>query len=169
MPFGTSIQASHTCGLLLTDLPPQSRKAHVLPGLVHNSLTYVGKSCYSGCDVTLKKEEVYVMKDRKCVMLGSLDPRSGIWRVDLTKTILAIQSVCNHAHDTSYQKEYIRMFPTPTFLLQQPRHQHFGKHQTPPGGHQQQRMEQQPKSAQRATFGKRMLKPTGLIPPSSKH
>jgi hypothetical protein len=25
------------------------------------------------------------------------------------------------------------MFPTPTLLLQQPTHQHFGKHQTPPG------------------------------------
>jgi hypothetical protein len=37
------------------------------------------------------------------------------------------------------------------------------------GGHQQQWMEQQPKSAQLATFGKRMSKPTGLTPPSSKH
>jgi hypothetical protein len=38
-----------------------------------------------------------------------------------------------------------------------------------PGGHQKQRMEQQPKSAQLSMFGKRMFKPTGLIPPSSKH
>jgi hypothetical protein len=53
------------------------------------------------------------------------------------------------------------MLPTPTLLLKQPRHQHFGKHQTPPGGHQQQRMEHRPKSAPLATFGKRMFKPTG--------
>jgi hypothetical protein len=38
-----------------------------------------------------------------------------------------------------------------------------------PGGHQQQLMEQQPKSAQLAMFGKRMFKPTGLIPPYSNH
>jgi hypothetical protein len=37
------------------------------------------------------------------------------------------------------------------------------------GGHHQQRMGPQPKSAQLATFGKRMSKPTGLTPPSSKH
>jgi hypothetical protein len=38
-----------------------------------------------------------------------------------------------------------------------------------PGGHQQQRMEQQAKSAQLATFGKRMSKPIGLTPLSNKH
>jgi hypothetical protein len=43
----------------------------------------------------------------------------------------------------------------------------FGKHQTPQGGHQQQQMEHQPKSAQLTMFGKRMSKPTGLTPPSS--
>jgi hypothetical protein len=36
MHIGTMIQSSHTCDLLLTDLPPQARKAHILPGLVHN-------------------------------------------------------------------------------------------------------------------------------------
>jgi hypothetical protein len=38
MPNGTTLQSSHTCNLLLTDLPPQARQAHILPGLVHNSL-----------------------------------------------------------------------------------------------------------------------------------
>jgi hypothetical protein len=38
-----------------------------------------------------------------------------------------------------------------------------------PGGHKQKWTEQQPKSAQLATFGKRMFKPTGHVPPSSKH
>jgi hypothetical protein len=71
MHNGTSIQSSHTSDLLLTDLPPQARKAHILPGLVHNSLIYVGQLCDSGCDVTFTKERVTVMKDGKCVMLGS--------------------------------------------------------------------------------------------------
>jgi hypothetical protein len=77
MPNGTLIQSSHTCELLLTDFPPQVRKAHVLPGLVHNLLISVGQLCDNGCDVTFKKEAVSVMKDGKCVMLGSRDPHTG--------------------------------------------------------------------------------------------
>jgi hypothetical protein len=38
-----------------------------------------------------------------------------------------------------------------------------------PGGHQQQQMEQQPKSAPLATFGNRMFRLTGHAPPSSRH
>jgi hypothetical protein len=40
-------------------------------------------------------------------MLGSRDPHSGLWRVDLNKSKPAIQSTCNHAHDTSNQKALI--------------------------------------------------------------
>jgi hypothetical protein len=44
----------------------------------------------------------------------------------------------------------------------------FGYHQAPQGGHQQQRMEQRPNSAQLVTFGKKMCRPTGHAHPSSK-
>jgi hypothetical protein len=104
MPNGMPIQSSRTCDLLLTHLHPQSRRARVLPGFVHNSLIYVGQLCDSGCDVTFKKEAVSVMKDGKCVMLGSRDPCSSLWRVDLKKSKAAVQSACNHAHETSNQK-----------------------------------------------------------------
>jgi hypothetical protein len=110
MHNSTSIQSSHTCDLLLTDPPPpppQARNAHVLPGLVHNSLISVGKLCDDGCELTFKKEAVSVMKDGKCAMLGSCDPHSGLWRAHLKKSKPAIQSACNHAHDTSHQKELI--------------------------------------------------------------
>jgi hypothetical protein len=104
MPNGTSIQSSNTCDLLLTDLPPQARKSHVLPGLVHNLLIYVGKLCDSGCGVTFKKEKVSVMKDKKFVLLGSRDRRSSLWRVDLKKWKTTLQPTCNHAHEASNHK-----------------------------------------------------------------
>jgi hypothetical protein len=107
MHNGTSIQSSHTCDLLLTDLPPQARKAHVLPDLVHNSLISVGQLCDNRCNVTFKKEVVSVMSNRKCVMLGSCDLHSGLWRIDLRNSKLEIQSACNHAHDARNQKELI--------------------------------------------------------------
>jgi hypothetical protein len=67
----TTIQSSHTCELLLTDLPPQARKAHILPGLVHNSLISVGQLCDNGCNVTFTQEQATVSKNGKCVMYGS--------------------------------------------------------------------------------------------------
>jgi hypothetical protein len=83
MPNGAPIQLSQTCDLLLTDLPPQTRKAHIFPCLVHNSLIYVGQLCDNGCDVTFSKETVSVMNNGKCVMVGAHDPHLGLWQVNL--------------------------------------------------------------------------------------
>jgi hypothetical protein len=71
MPNGTTIQSCYTCNLLLTDLPPQSRQAHILPGLVHNSLISVGQLCDNGCSVTFTQDQVTVSKNKKIVMYGS--------------------------------------------------------------------------------------------------
>jgi hypothetical protein len=79
MPNGTSIQSSHTCDLLLTDLPPQARKSHVLSGIVHNSLISVGQLCDNGCDISFNKERVSVTNNGKCIMLGACDPQSDLW------------------------------------------------------------------------------------------
>jgi hypothetical protein len=100
----TSIQSSYTCELLLTDLPPQARIAHVLPGLVHNSLISVGQLCNNGCDVTFNKDVVSVRNNGKCAMTGTRDPQSGVWRVNLRNAKTAIQSTFNHAHDTNNHK-----------------------------------------------------------------
>jgi hypothetical protein len=108
MPNGTSIQSSHTSDLLLTALPPDANRAHILPGLVHNSLIYVGQVWDSGCNVNFTKEKVEVTKGGKCLMLGSRDPHSRVWRVNLKEEVKPVRkSECNHAHDTSNQKELI--------------------------------------------------------------
>jgi hypothetical protein len=105
MPNGTTIQSSHTCDLLLTDFPPQARKAHILPGLVHNSLILVGQLCDNGCSVTFTQEQVTVSKNGKCLIYGSRDPRSGLWRVDLKQRFETNQVQCTHAHDNSNKKD----------------------------------------------------------------
>jgi hypothetical protein len=103
IPNGTMIQSSHTSELLLTDLPPQARKAHILSILVHNSFISVGQLCDNGCDVTFTQEQVTVSRDGKCVMYGSRDPRLRLWRVDLKKKFETKHVQCNHAYDNSYQ------------------------------------------------------------------
>jgi hypothetical protein len=108
MPNGTTIQSSHTCDLLLTDFPPQARKAHILPGLVHNSLISVGQLCDNGCSVTFTQEQVTVSKKGKCVMYGSRYTRLRLWRVDLKQRFETNQVQCNRAHDNSNQKDLIK-------------------------------------------------------------
>jgi hypothetical protein len=107
MPNGTTIQSSHTCNLLLTDLPPQARQAHILPGLVHSSLISVGQLCDSGCSVTFTHYQVTVSRNGKNVMYGSRDPKSRLWRVDLKNRCETNQAQFNHAHDKSNQKDLI--------------------------------------------------------------
>jgi hypothetical protein len=117
MPNGTMIQSSHTCKLLLTDLPPQERQAHILPGLGHNSLISVGKLCDNGCSVTFTQEQVTVSRNGKCVMYGSRDPKSRLWQVDLKKRFETQQVQCNHAHDNSNQKYLTNYLHTACFSL----------------------------------------------------
>jgi hypothetical protein len=106
-PNGTTIQSSHTCNLLLTELPPQSRQARILPGLLPNSLISVGQLCDNGCSVTFTQDQVTVSKNKKCVMYGSQDPKSRLWRVDLKQKFEKQEVQCNHAHDNNNQKDLI--------------------------------------------------------------
>jgi hypothetical protein len=107
MPNGTTIQSSHTCNLLLTDLPQQARKAHILPGLVHNTLISVGQLCDNECSVTFTQDQVMVSKNGKNVMYRSRDPKSRLWRVNLKQKVESEIVQCNHAHDNNNQKDLI--------------------------------------------------------------
>jgi hypothetical protein len=46
-------------------------------------------------------------KRGKCVMYGSRDPRSRLWRVDLKQKFETKHVQCNHAHDNINQKDLI--------------------------------------------------------------
>jgi hypothetical protein len=98
VPNGTTIQSSHTCSLLLTELPPQARQAHILPGLLHNSLISVGQLCDNGCSVTFTQDQVTVSKNKTCVMYGSRDRKSRLWRVDLEQKFENNKVQCNHTN-----------------------------------------------------------------------
>jgi hypothetical protein len=116
MPNGTTIQSSQTCHLLLTDLPHQVRQAHILPGLVHNSLISVGQLCDSECSVTFTQDQVTVSRNGENVMYGSRDPKSRLWRVDLKQKIAPKISQCNHAHDNNNQKDLINYLHAVCFI-----------------------------------------------------
>jgi hypothetical protein len=107
MPSGTTIQSSHTCNLLLTDLPHQARQAHILPGLVHNSLISVGQLCDNECSVTFTHNQMTVSINGKEVMYGSRDPKSRLWRVNWKQKMKPESAQFNHAHDDNNQKDLV--------------------------------------------------------------
>jgi hypothetical protein len=107
MPNGTTIQLSHTCNLLLTDLSHQARQAHILPGRVHNSLISVGPLFDNECSVTFTQDQVTVSRNGKDVMYGSRDTKSHLWRVNLKQKMKPELAQCNHAHDNNNQKDLI--------------------------------------------------------------
>jgi hypothetical protein len=94
-------------GSSLTDLPPQARQDHILPGLVHNSLISVGQLCNNECSVTFTQDQVMVSKNGKNVMYGSRDPKSRLWRVNLKQIFEPKIIQYNHAHDSNNQKDLI--------------------------------------------------------------
>jgi hypothetical protein len=107
MPNGTTIQSSHTCNLLLTDLPHQARQAHILPGLLDNSLISVGQFCDNEYSLTFTHDQVTVSRNGKEVMYVSQYPKSRLWRVNLNQKMKPDIAQCNHAHDNNNQKYLI--------------------------------------------------------------
>jgi hypothetical protein len=79
MPNSATIQSSHTSEFLLSALPPEAIRAHILPGLVRNSLISVRQLCDSGCDVTFTQNKVEVDTNGKPVMPGVRDQQSRLW------------------------------------------------------------------------------------------
>jgi hypothetical protein len=112
MPNGMSIHPSHTSSAF----PPWATRAHILPGLVHNSLISVRQLCDSGCNVIFTKENAEVYKDRKSMMSGICDQQSILSRVDLKEAPKTKHNpTCNHAHGTSNLKELINYLHATAF------------------------------------------------------
>jgi hypothetical protein len=93
--------------MFLAGTPLQARQSHILPGPVHNSLISVGQLCDNGCSVTFTHDQVTVSKNKKCVMHGSRDPKSLLWRVDLKQKFEKHEVQYNHARDNNNQKDLI--------------------------------------------------------------
>jgi hypothetical protein len=107
MTNGTTIQSSHTCSLLLTDLPHQARQSPIWPGPIHSSLISVGQLCDNECSVIFTQYQVTVYRSGKDVIYGSRDPKSRLWRVNLKQKMNTKIAQCNHAHDNNNQKDLL--------------------------------------------------------------
>jgi hypothetical protein len=58
LPDGASIESSHTCDLLLPQLPDMAKKARIIPGLSTSSLLSLGQLVDADCSVTFDRTKV---------------------------------------------------------------------------------------------------------------
>jgi hypothetical protein len=117
MPNGTTIKSYNTSELILSVLTPQTRRAHILSGLVRNSLISVRHLCGSRRDVIFTRDNVEVKKDRKSVMSSVRDQQSRLWRVALKEAPRSnYKPARNNAHENSNLKELINYLHATAFI-----------------------------------------------------
>ena len=86
MPNGEIITSTHTALLSNQDLPIQSQKAHIFPGL-NKALLSIGTLCDHGCEATFNEESVLVLNIwiGKIILKGTRNPRTNLHMLNLTQ------------------------------------------------------------------------------------
>jgi hypothetical protein len=64
LPDGASVKSSHTCDLILPQLPDTAKKTHVIQGLSTSSLLPVGQLVGADYSVTFDKTKVHVLHNQ---------------------------------------------------------------------------------------------------------
>jgi hypothetical protein len=83
LPDGASIKSSHTCNLIIPQLPDTAKKAHVIPGLSTSSLLSVIQLVDANCSVTFDKTKVQILHKKAKILEGQRNLRNGLCTVDL--------------------------------------------------------------------------------------
>ena len=83
LPNWDQVQLTHTYTLALPQLPSKARCGHIVPGLAAYSLLSVVKLCNAGCDVTFTKINCTVCMQRRILMTGRKDTKTGLCMLPL--------------------------------------------------------------------------------------
>jgi hypothetical protein len=83
LPDGAPVKSSHTCDLILPQLPETAKKAHVIPGLSTSSLLSVGQLVDADFSVTFDKTKVQILHKKAKILEGQRNLINGLWTLDL--------------------------------------------------------------------------------------
>jgi hypothetical protein len=87
LPNGATMESYHTADLDIPELNAAASKAHVSPGMAHNSLLSVGQLCNEGYIVTFQQDTVTICNSENSKLLsGPRDQTTGLWRINLKQT-----------------------------------------------------------------------------------
>jgi hypothetical protein len=81
------MESSHTADLDIPELNDAASKAHVFPGMAHNSLLSVRQLCDEGYIITFQRDIVTICNSENFKLLsGPRDVTTGLWRINLKQT-----------------------------------------------------------------------------------
>ena len=83
MPNKSTIQATHTCNINNTDLPPEATAAHIFDEIAYPLLS-IGLMCEHGCAALFTKRKVEIFYRGKIILTGKRDPKTRLWTIPLT-------------------------------------------------------------------------------------
>ena len=79
LPDGTPLKSTHTCEIDVPRLLKCSRRAHVVPGIIHTSLISIKLLTDAGCNVFYDTHEFRVYFRNKIVWAGFKESTTGLW------------------------------------------------------------------------------------------
>jgi hypothetical protein len=126
LPNGEKIRSTHEATLPFPDLPEQSLKAHIFPGLHGHALLSIGIFCDAGCTATFSATEVDISFKGKTVLTGRREP-PGLWKTTQqptttmpttttpTTTIPTNEKTANGAYTTQLKSNAIKFLHAACF------------------------------------------------------
>ena len=113
IPDGTKMKTTAELALEMPRLPLGARKAHVMPGLVHNLLA-LPQLCDKGCIVTFTKDDVEAKLNSEIVLRGWRDMSTNLWRVPIKQDA---HTVSNILYDCANQEQLSHFYHACCFSL----------------------------------------------------
>jgi hypothetical protein len=87
LPNSATMESSHTADLDIPGLNTAASKAHVFPGMAHQSLLSVGQLYDEGYVVTFQQETVTICNsDNSKLLSGPRDVTNGLWHINVKQT-----------------------------------------------------------------------------------
>ena len=98
LPDGISMQATKTGNLELSPLLSKKATAvHVFDGIQNSSLLSIGQLCDDDCVAVLKKKDINIYKDNKCIISGTRNYYDGLWDVEIPVKITPLTTIADAA------------------------------------------------------------------------
>jgi hypothetical protein len=101
LPNGATMESSHTADLDIPELNVAASKAHVFPGMSHQSLLSVVQLCDEGYIVTFRRDTVTICNSENSKLLsGPCHDTTGLWHINLKQTVKHIPDpIANNVYE----------------------------------------------------------------------
>ena len=117
LPNGQQLKPTNVaCELNLPQVPAQGRQAHLLPGLTHSSLVYIGQLCDAGFQATFDQTYVNITNNGDTIITGHRDFTTGLWRIPLTMREATTPQQINSAYQTNSLPALVALLRAAAFI-----------------------------------------------------